>query len=117
MCLVRRTASCWDTLDCSAPSARWISSTLRSPTTSNSRMRMRSGWASALKNSALNACSRPWGSLSGTTSRIYKYSNASQRRSEPRGDLGGQALELLQLVEDGIEQEKPGAGRDHRAQP
>src|SRR5438105_900719 len=59
------------------------------------------------------------------TSWLLKMRRAALRRarisgsataSRTRGDVGGQALELLQLVEDGIEHEEAGARRDDVAQ-
>ncbi len=63
MFLARSTARCWDTVGWSRPIDSCSSCTPRSPRTSISRMRMRTGWASALKNSALNAWSGPVGGI------------------------------------------------------
>src|SRR5215472_7528424 len=58
MPLVRRRASCWETIGCSMSSVRWRSWTLRAgPATSTSSRRIRIGFASALKNSALSVWS------------------------------------------------------------
>ena len=54
---VRSTASCWLTEEASMARAACSSDTVRSPSRSNSRMRMRTGCPSALKSSALKPCS------------------------------------------------------------
>src|SRR5450759_3060065 len=54
----RRTASCCEIDDAGAPIASWSCPTLSGPPRSSSRIWIRIGWPSALKNSALN-CRRP----------------------------------------------------------
>ena len=54
----RRTASCCDTDDAGTAVDSWIWVTLIGPLRRSSRIRIRSGCASALKNSALNWWSR-----------------------------------------------------------
>src|SRR5262249_35191698 len=94
-CLARRTASCWETVDWSSPSAAWSSWTLRSRTRRTSRSRIRMGWARALKKSAL----KRWRSDAGTDPEsnetlIYKYSHIvnEQSRVRPPPDLGSGRL-------------------------
>src|SRR5262249_24717390 len=119
-CLARRTASCWETVDWSSPSAAWSSWTLRSRTRRTSRSRIRMGWARALKKSAL----KRWRSDAGTDPEsnetlIYKYShivNEQSRVRPPRGSRERPAHDVLPVV---LEQRrawygparKPGEGR------
>src|ERR1019366_3104169 len=65
----RRTPSCCETEEPGAPVASWIWVTLKGPPRRSSRIPMRSGCASALKNSALN----------------WRRRSASSRRGSCRG--------------------------------
>src|SRR6266498_2633741 len=67
---LRRTASCCEMDDPGRPVRAWISPTLRGPPRRNSRIEIRTGWASALKNSALNCLSRTESSGRGDRARM-----------------------------------------------
>src|SRR6266540_2957231 len=75
---LRRTASCCETEEPATPVSTWISPTLRGPPRRCSRISIRTGWASALKNSALN-----WRSRSDSSGRGGLADMAAQPKAGP----------------------------------